>query len=48
MVMDITHVSRRSKWVIEAAGLPLVRVLTARSYETRELAATILPHLKPR
>ncbi len=30
---------------IEAAGLPFVRVLTSRSYETRELAAAILPHL---
>jgi len=31
--------------VLQAAKLPVLRVLTSRSYDTRELAATILPHL---
>jgi hypothetical protein len=31
--------------MLEAAGLPIVRILCARNYDTRELTATILPHL---
>jgi very-short-patch-repair endonuclease len=31
--------------MLNSAGLPFVRVITSRSYNTRELAATILPYL---
>jgi very-short-patch-repair endonuclease len=31
--------------VLEAAGLPLIHVLTARAYDTRELAAALSPYL---
>jgi very-short-patch-repair endonuclease len=31
--------------LLEKAGLAYVRVLTSRGYDTRELSATILPHL---
>lgn len=31
--------------MLQAAKLPTIRVLTSRSYDTRELAATILPYL---
>lgn len=31
--------------MLEASGLPTVRILCDRNYDTRELAATILPHL---
>lgn len=31
--------------ILEAAGLPLVRVLTSRSYSTTELADVLRPHL---
>ena len=34
--------------IVQASGLPLLHVITSRNYDTRELAATILPHLKPR
>jgi len=33
--------------VLEAAGLPMIRVLTSRTYDTRELEAAIGPHLQP-
>jgi very-short-patch-repair endonuclease len=32
--------------MIAGSGLPFIRILTSRGYETRELEATILPHLK--
>lgn len=32
--------------VLQRAGLPLERVLTSRTYDTRELAATFLPYLE--
>jgi very-short-patch-repair endonuclease len=31
--------------ILRAAGMPCIRVLTGRTYDTRELADTILPHL---
>jgi very-short-patch-repair endonuclease len=31
--------------ILEAARLPVLKVLTSRNYDTRELAATILPYL---
>jgi very-short-patch-repair endonuclease len=31
--------------MLRKAGLPLLRVLTSRGYNTRELAETVLPHL---
>jgi len=31
--------------ILEAAGLPLIHVLTSRSYDTRELDAALRPHL---
>lgn len=31
--------------ILHAAGLPLLRVLTSRAYDTRELADTIMPYL---
>jgi hypothetical protein len=34
--------------VLRAAGLPVLRVLTGRTYNTRELSDVILPHLTPR
>jgi hypothetical protein len=32
--------------MLRAAGLPYLRVLTSRSYDTRELAETVLPYLR--
>ncbi len=32
--------------VLQAAGLPLLRVLTSRAYETRELEAVLAPYLR--
>ncbi len=32
--------------ILRAAGLPYLRVLTGRTYDTRELAETVLPHLR--
>jgi len=32
--------------MLRAAGMPCLRVLTGRTYDTRELAATILPYLR--
>lgn len=34
--------------ILEAAGVPLLRVLTSRAYDTRELDATVGPYLQPR
>jgi very-short-patch-repair endonuclease len=31
--------------LLRAGGLPVLRVLTSRAYETRELEATLAPHL---
>ena len=33
--------------ILEAAGLPMIRVLTSRNYDTRELEAAIGRHLRP-
>ena len=33
--------------VLQAAGLPMIHVLTSRTYDTRELEAAIGPHLQP-
>jgi len=32
--------------LLEAAGLPLIRVLASRQYDVQELRATVLPHLQ--
>src|SRR5258708_4799703 len=32
--------------ILRAAGLPCLRVLTSRTYDTRELAETVLPYLR--
>lgn len=34
--------------VLEAAGLPMIRVLTSRAYDTRELVAVLTPYLHSR
>jgi hypothetical protein len=34
--------------ILEAAGLPLLGVVTSRGYETRELEASLAPYLQPR
>jgi hypothetical protein len=33
------------QWATDAAGLPFIRVLTSRMYDTRQLNTAIAPHL---